>query len=156
MKVKKILKSASQTKRFAADLVKKILKKKHYKHAAVLGLVGELGAGKTTFIQGFARGLGIKGYIPSPTFLIFRKYKIPTSRFMIHNLRFLYHVDLYRVQKIKELKNLGFQSILHSPFNIVFIEWADKIRKVLPKDTIWIKFEHGQKINERIIRVFTL
>lgn len=146
--MRKILKSASQTKKFAADLAKKILKeKKRHKHALVLGLVGELGAGKTTFIQGFAQALGIKRHITSPTFLIFRAYLLNTKNYTL-----LYHIDCYRIKKLKELLSLGFKSILHSPFNIVLIEWADKIKKILPKDTLWINFVYGKKINERIIK----
>jgi tRNA threonylcarbamoyladenosine biosynthesis protein TsaE len=146
-----ILKNAAETKKLAGVIAKKMLRAKHFKHAAVLGLVGELGAGKTTFIQGFAKELGIKRRITSPTFLIFRKYKIPASRFMIHDSRFLYHVDCYRIQKPKELFTLGFKKILADPKNIVLIEWADRIKKTLPKDTIWISFKYGKKITERIV-----
>ncbi|MBI2025003.1 MAG: tRNA (adenosine(37)-N6)-threonylcarbamoyltransferase complex ATPase subunit type 1 TsaE [Candidatus Harrisonbacteria bacterium] len=135
-----ISKSAQETKKIAAKLAKKILKEKpHQKHARVIALTGELGAGKTTFVQGFAKALGIKSRMVSPTFLIFRKYKN------------FYHVDVYRIHSTKELDVLNFKSILNSSENILLIEWAEKIRKILPKDAIWVNFRHGRKENERFI-----
>lgn len=85
-----------------------------------------MGAGKTTFIQGLARGLGIKGRINSPTFIIMRNYG------------HFYHVDLYRLENnIKsELDNLGLLDIINEGKSIVVIEWPDKIKEFLPKNTI--------------------
>jgi len=149
--MEKTLRSAPETKKLAERIAKKILKEKHYKHAAVFGLVGELGAGKTTFIQGFARALGIRRRLVSPTFLIFRNYQLTINPGRAGNYRRLYHVDCYRIHKPKELFAIGFKEILNDPKNIVLIEWAGRIKKILPKDTIWINFEYGKKINERII-----
>jgi tRNA threonylcarbamoyladenosine biosynthesis protein TsaE len=140
--------SSQQTKKIAAELAKKILKKRARKNALILALQGELGAGKTTFIQGFSRGLGIKKKITSPTFVLFKKFKIQNSKFKI-----VYHIDCYRIKKADELLKLGLKEILNVPQNIVLIEWAEKIRKTLPKNTIWLKFEHGQKENQRIIHI---
>jgi len=154
--MEKTLKRAAETKKLAAIIAKKTLRAKHYKHAAVLGLVGELGAGKTTFVQGFARALGIRKRLPSPTFLIFRVYTLnPSAKggssYGGKRYTLLYHVDCYRIHDPKELLKLGFKEILANPKNIVLIEWADRIKKILPKDTVLINFEYGQKINERII-----
>lgn len=156
--MKIISRSGSQTKKIAAELAHKILNAKpHTLNACVVALSGDLGAGKTTFAQGFANGLGIKHRIVSPTFLIFRRYSITASpkgsRGNIAHRKHLYHIDLYRIHSSKELSSLGFKSILYSPSNIVLIEWADKIKKILPKNTIWLKFEHGKKENERIIEI---
>ncbi|KKU77341.1 MAG: tRNA (adenosine(37)-N6)-threonylcarbamoyltransferase complex ATPase subunit type 1 TsaE [Candidatus Harrisonbacteria bacterium RIFOXYA1_FULL_48_8] len=142
-----------QTRELAAGLVKKILASPpHRKHARVLALVGDLGAGKTTFVQGFAKALGIKNRMVSPTFLIFRKYgtsiRQPADNFQF---RYFYHVDVYRIQKSSELNALGFKKILSDPQNIVLIEWADKIKRILPKDTIWVRLEHGRHEKERRI-----
>ena len=143
-----ISKSAKETQKIAAKLAQKVLKSKpHKKHARVIALVGDLGAGKTTFVQGFAKALGIKQRMVSPTFLIFRNYKIAKN-----NFQFLYHVDAYRINSVKELTALGFKKILSESKNIVLIEWAEKIKKVLPKGTIWISFGHGERENERTIR----
>ena len=147
-------KKAEQTKKLAAKLAKEILKTgPHQKHARVIGLVGDLGAGKTTFTQGFAKALGIKRRMTSPTFLIFRNYPISLSlrASAKQSYKNFYHMDAYRIHKISELKTIHFNKVLTNPKNIVLIEWADRIKKALPKDTIWIRFEHGKDEKERKI-----
>jgi len=104
-----------------------------------IALIGELGAGKTTFAQGLAQGLGIEGRIVSPTFILMRTYGN------------LYHIDLYRLEKDidEEVKNLGLTDIWGKKENIVVVEWAEKITEMLPENTIWINFEildNGRKI----------
>lgn len=108
----------------------------------VLGLVGNLGTGKTNFVKGFFKGLGARKKITSPTFVILRKI-------LIKNKRNAYHIDAYRMDK-RDILSLGFKDIFKTP-NIVVIEWADKIKNTLPKGTIWIKFEHSLKENERYL-----
>jgi len=117
------------------EILKEILENKK---AIVIGLEGDLGSGKTTFVQGIAKGLGIKGKITSPTFVIMRKYD------------FLYHIDCYRI-KSKDLLELDFKEIIKQSGNIVVIEWAERIKKVLPKDVIWMKFEYLDKDKRKII-----
>lgn len=144
--MKILSKSAAQTKRVAARLAKKLLQVTDYGlYASVVALTGDLGSGKTTFAQGFAKTLGIKPRVVSPTFLIFRRYKISK------NFQDFYHVDLYRINNIKQLDILKFKEILKNPQNIVLIEWAERIKKFLPKNTIWVEFNHGRKENERLI-----
>ncbi|MEK7640616.1 MAG: tRNA (adenosine(37)-N6)-threonylcarbamoyltransferase complex ATPase subunit type 1 TsaE [Patescibacteria group bacterium] len=140
--------SAAAMQKFAAALTKKVFKQKPGHHARVVGLVGDLGAGKTTFVQGFAKALGIKRHVPSPTFLIFRSYKLATL-----NFKLLYHADAYRLNSSKELDVLDFKDILKDPHNIVIIEWADKVKNILPKDTIWLNFTHGQGVETRHISI---
>ncbi|MBI4058874.1 tRNA (adenosine(37)-N6)-threonylcarbamoyltransferase complex ATPase subunit type 1 TsaE [Candidatus Microgenomates bacterium] len=116
----------------------------------ILALVGPLGAGKTTFVQGLAEGLGIKNRITSPTFIIMRKYKIKLKsqnsnvKTTTKNLKLMnfYHVDLYRLEQNleQEIKNLGLDEIWGKRENIMAIEWADKISRFLPDNTQWIKF----------------
>lgn len=100
----------------------------------ILSLKGELGAGKTTFIQGLALGLGIKKKILSPTFIIMNKFKVKPNQYF-------YHFDCYRIEDIKELKDLEFKEIISNPSNIVVIEWGEKIKKALPKNVMEIKFK---------------
>ena len=139
--------SARKTQKIAQKLAQKIIKSKfRQKNALIIGLQGELGSGKTTFIQGFAKEFGVKRHITSPTFLIIRSYKLKAISYKL-----LYHIDTYRIEKIKELNNLDFKKIIADPTNVVLIEWAEKIKRSLPKNTLWIKFEHGQKENERTI-----
>ena len=106
------------------------------KQAFVLGLIGDLGGGKTTFLKGFAKGLGIKEKILSPTFVIFKKFKVKSLNFKV-----FYHIDCYRISKPKEILNLGFKEIILDPKNIVAIEWADRIKKILPRGTLILKFD---------------
>jgi len=110
------------------------------KQALVVGLEGDLGSGKTLFVQAMARELQIKEEITSPTFVILKRYKIETkqkSRF-----KYLYHIDCYRINKSEDLMGLGFKEILNNPHNIIAIEWAEKVKKILPKNTLWLKFRH--------------
>ena len=130
--------SPRQTKKLGELLAKEILKTKPRKKALTLGLEGDLGGGKTTFLQGFARGLGIKEKILSPTFIIMKRF----ANF--------YHIDCYRIQKPKDILDLGFQEIINNPRNIVAIEWADKIKPLLPKNKILIKFKQINKNSRKI------
>lgn len=135
-----LTKSAKETKKLAENLAKEILKMPRSKAAVVLALAGNLGAGKTTFLQGFAKGLGIKEKINSPTFVIMKRFKI------------FYHFDCYRIEKPKDILDLGFKEIIGNPKNIVAIEWADRIKPLLPKGRIMIHFELVGK-NQRKIRI---
>jgi len=118
-----------------------------------LALTGDLGSGKTTFIQGFCKGIGIKKRVVSPTFLIIKRFKIPACPAGRQDLRFrsIYHIDCYRIQKPREISKLDFKEIIDNPQNIVLIEWAEKIKKLLPRKIIWVRFEYGRKISERNI-----
>jgi len=126
-----------QTQKTAQILAQELGKEKRQKQAFILGLVGELGAGKTSFIQGFARGLKIKNKVLSPTFLLLKTFSIPGQK----NFKWLYHIDCYRFKKSKELLDLGFKEILGNPDNIIIIEWADKIKKIMPRRAVWINFK---------------
>jgi len=130
-----------QTKDLGKLLARTIFRerKTNNKKALVLALSGELGGGKTTFVQGFMTGAGIKKKITSPTFVLLKNYKL------------IYHIDCYRLKKAKELLDLGLREILINPKNIVLIEWPEIVKKYLPKSAIWIKFKYGKKENERII-----
>lgn len=122
--------SPRQTQKLGEKIARGLFKEtKSGSGAKVLGLAGGLGGGKTTFLQGFARGLGIKEKILSPTFIIIRRIKN------------FHHVDCYRVKESKELLDLGFKEIISDPGNIVAVEWADRIKKIMPKETIWLGFE---------------
>ena len=106
------------------------------RYAQVVALKGELGAGKTTFVQGVAKGLGIKEKILSPTFVIIKFYKLKTI-----NYKLLYHIDCYRIKDEQDLLALGWDKIVSDPQNLVLIEWPERVRKILPKDTISISFK---------------
>lgn len=106
----------------------------HKGNARIICLYGELGSGKTTFAQGFAKGLGITTRLLSPTFIIVRRYQIHG------NSGFLYHLDLYRMESEKDLSGLGLQEILADSNSVVLVEWAEKLGSLLPKKRIDVRF----------------
>jgi tRNA threonylcarbamoyl adenosine modification protein YjeE len=134
--------SPTKTKELGKNIAKNVLKKKKGQRAVVFGLEGDLGGGKTTFLQGFALGLSIKDKILSPTFVIMKKYEILKSK----EYKNFYHLDCYRASDAKEIFSLGIKEIISNPENIVAVEWAKNIKTVLPEDLIWVKFKFvGQK-----------
>ncbi|MCU0641255.1 MAG: tRNA (adenosine(37)-N6)-threonylcarbamoyltransferase complex ATPase subunit type 1 TsaE [Candidatus Margulisbacteria bacterium] len=108
----------------------------------VVALTGELGAGKTTLIQGIARGLGVKDHVTSPTFIIINEYqgRLP-----------LYHIDLYRLDDVKLIEELGIDEYF-AKGGICVIEWAEKLAGLLPAGAATITIE-SQGENERTICV---
>jgi tRNA threonylcarbamoyladenosine biosynthesis protein TsaE len=99
-----------------------------------VALYGDLGSGKTTFIQGLAKGLGITRRIISPTFIIARHYVINNGSF--------YHVDLYRTESKHDLLGVGLDQIIEDKTNIVALEWAEKMREMLPEKRMDIRFQY--------------
>ena len=134
--------SPEETQKIAADLAHKIIK---IKKGAIIALEGELGAGKTVFVKGFAKALGIKSKIKSPTFVLMKKYQVSED---IN----LYHLDCYRVKDEKDLKIPEMKEIMTMSHNIVLIEWAERIRKILPKKFISVHIDHVSE-NERKISI---
>lgn len=105
----------------------------------VFGLSGDLGAGKTTFVQMVGNILKVEEQITSPTFVIMKKYKINLGQFPFQNL---IHVDAYRLESFKELITLGFQSVMDDRSNLILIEWPEKVIEILPSQTPIISFSH--------------
>jgi tRNA threonylcarbamoyladenosine biosynthesis protein TsaE len=138
--------SLRETKKLAEQFVKKALKMRTSK-AIVFALEGELGAGKTAFSQGFAHALGIKRKIKSPTFALMKSYALEVGEF-----KQLYHIDCYRLKDYKDLILLGAKEIFTQNGNIILIEWADRIKKIIPKNAIWLHFDHID-LNKRKIRI---
>ncbi len=118
--------SLPQVEKLASELGKQFLKT-----SGVIGLTGNLGAGKTTFAKAFAKSLGIKS-LKSPTFIVSQRYNLRE--------RFLYHLDFYRLDDKKQLLPLGLTELLNKP-NIVLIEWVDKFPHIARKCGILINLE---------------
>ena len=150
-----ITKNAKETGRLAGILAKELEKKGSTffsiqgrtlkRKAVIIGLEGELGAGKTTFIKGFARALGVKEKVLSPTFVLIKSYKLKTI-----NYKLLFHIDAYRLKDHRDLLSLGIEEILAHSENIVLIEWSDRVEKILPKKYIKIHFDHISEKERRI------
>lgn len=136
------MKSLEDTKRFAEEIVSKSERR-------IFALVGELGSGKTTFAQFLLRALGVTEKITSPTFLIIKSYQLKAKSYQL-----AYHIDCYQLHNEQELLALGFADIISNHKAIVVIEWADKIKSLLPpQQTQWLFFSHGADEHERIVRM---
>lgn len=104
--------------------------------AVVVGLSGDLGAGKTAFSQFIASNLGVQDVVISPTFVIQKNYQTTDSFF-----KEFIHIDAYRIEHPNEMKILRFDSILQMNNTLIFIEWPEKITDILPKDIIMLSIE---------------
>jgi len=133
-----VTKNFEETQQLAWQLLGQMVKMSH-SGALVLALRGDLGAGKTTFIQGLGGALGIKEKILSPTFVIMKHFGVPSGK----QFSDFYHFDCYRLESEKDLAELGFEDILKDKNNLIVIEWAERIKKSLPPDAVWLEFEHG-------------
>jgi len=105
-------------------------------------LTGDLGAGKTTFVKGLARGLGVKETVTSPTFTIVQQYdgRVPVA-----------HVDVYRLERIQELYDFGFEELLEH--HVVVVEWGEAIARVLPADRVHVRLAMTDADGERSIGI---
>ena len=132
--------SELETKNFASKISKKI------KKGSVVALNGDMGSGKTTFSQGFAKGLGVEQHVGSPTFKLVSEYSGSTMK--------LYHVDCYRLDSSEEFLNLGGENLLLPHDGITLIEWANLIEELLPLDSIEIKFfRFKDNKTKRLLRI---
>lgn len=142
--------SLEQTQDLAAAFAEKISKdRKNKNRALVLLLSGDLGSGKTSFVQGALRYFGIRR-ATSPTFILMKHYRIPRMK---NNIKDIYHIDAYRLQSFTDLKALGFGKILESGESLIFIEWPERLRTKALKGFPKIKFSFGEKENERLIKL---
>ena len=117
----------------------------------VIALIGQLGSGKTVLIKGIAQGLGIKKTITSPTFVLMKIYKIKPLTTHHSPLKYLAHIDAYRLNKGQELLDIGIEEWMGKSDTVTVIEWADRVRDIFPKKKIIIRLKLGREKNERII-----
>lgn len=142
-----ITKNDVETKKLGESLASEILHAgSKDKKSFVISLEGDLGAGKTTFTQGFAKGLGIKDRIKSPTFVILKIYKIPKK----NRFKKLIHVDAYRLGS-KDFKAFGWKEFVNDSQNLILVEWGNKIKDILPAASLIISFGHIGHKNKRLI-----
>src|SRR3989344_2750651 len=140
-----ITRSVKQTQNLAA----KILSLTAADQVNVVSVEGEMGAGKTTLIQGMGRELGITRNLPSPTFILVRSYELNPAPW-----KNLYHVDLYRLKTAGEMRSMDFAELLQDPKNLIVVEWADRAEAVLPRKrvevTIKIKSETSRELEFKL------
>lgn len=114
---------------------------------SVVGLTGPLGAGKTVFVKGLALALGVKTVVNSPTFVVMNVYDVGRRQ-----VRYLVHVDCYRLSDPGEAAEIGLTDYLGRPDSIVVVEWAEKIVALLPRTAIGVDLQ-PKKNGHREIRV---
>jgi tRNA threonylcarbamoyladenosine biosynthesis protein TsaE len=134
-----ITKSLDETKELATKIAKEV------SVGNVIALIGDLGTGKTAFSQGFAKAMGIKETVGSPTFKLISEYA---------GIKYLlYHIDCYRLKNAQQYINIGGEEYLVPDKGVTLIEWADIIEEILPKDAIRIKFKRifGKSNHREII-----
>ena len=157
--------SPEETKALAADLATRIIKKgPAARGATVVALYGRLGAGKTTFVQGFYKGLGIKKVPASPTFILMRRTRIVRhsssqrakaglrTRATAGKARFknIFHIDAYRLRSGTD-DHLGLRELFADPANLFLVEWPEHLASFLPRSVLRIRFSHGKTSEERRI-----
>lgn len=132
-----ISKSEKDTLKLAREFATKL------KGGEVLALVGELGAGKTVFIKGLAKGLGVKNIITSPTFVLMKVYTAQKHKNTKaqKQIKELIHIDAYRLSGGQAFEDIGALEYFGDENCIVAIEWADRVKDILPKSAIKIKFK---------------
>lgn len=111
----------------------------HQGKTPVLALEGNLGAGKTTFMQKFAKELHIEDTVTSPTYVIMKRYEVQDDTIEI--FKTLIHLDVYRIESIDEMRVLRFGELLQEQGAVVCIEWADKIKELLPEHTLYMEIQ---------------
>ena len=114
------------------------------KAGAVIAFTGDLGAGKTAFTRGLARGLGVGGRVTSPTFTIVNEYeggRLP-----------LFHFDMYRLGSSDELFDIGWEDYLNRG-GVCAVEWSENVSDALEEDAISVEICRGESDNQRIITI---
>jgi tRNA threonylcarbamoyladenosine biosynthesis protein TsaE len=113
--------------------------------ATLVGLHGELGSGKTTFVQLVGKKLGVKESITSPTFVIMKSYSLTAKRYTL-----LVHIDAYRLDSGKDLLALGWQEIMADPKNLILLEWPERVSDILPKNYPCLDFQFMDDTTRKI------
>lgn len=129
--------SEQQTEQVGANLAKQLA------GGAVVALLGSMGMGKTAFVRGLARGLGVRGDVMSPTFALVNVYEGEPN---------LCHFDMYRVTTFDELYSTGFFDYMNDQ-NILVIEWSENILSALPPQTLYVRLAPADGENARVITI---
>lgn len=112
--------------------------------ATTVTLSGDLGAGKTAFVKGVAKALGVLEHVTSPTFVIMKIYPLPLLPSKSgKGFERLIHIDAYRLKGEHHLKVLGWEDLIEYPKNLIFIEWPEQAPNAIPKSAIRIEFRYG-------------
>jgi tRNA threonylcarbamoyladenosine biosynthesis protein TsaE len=128
--------------------------------ATILALTGELGAGKTTFVQALAKELGVQDTVQSPTYVLMKSYPISqgdtlrTGLSKVSPYKKLVHIDAYRLENAEEFAALKPETFLNDPRNLVCIEWPERVEGALPAPDVVLRFSaDGAADTERYISI---
>lgn len=143
--MKHIAKNLEETQMIAKDFVRRYLSTPEENKAVIVGLYGELGSGKTSFVQGIAKEFGVSDIVVSPTFVIEKIYELKNINSTSVSNRFIFehliHIDAYRIERSEELLHLGWKEIISNPKNLILIEWPECVADIMPSHLI-VKFTH--------------
>ncbi len=139
-----ISKSVKETEKIAKNFLAEI-KNAEKKMATTVGFFGDLGSGKTTFIQALGKYLKVKEVMTSPTFVIEKIYLLDNNKF-----NKLIHIDAYRLESGRELSSLGFDNLITDPKNLILIEWPERVADIMPADLIKINLKFISEFEREI------
>jgi tRNA threonylcarbamoyladenosine biosynthesis protein TsaE len=147
-----LVSNETETRNVAQKILKNIISE-NSSGPVFVGLVGELGAGKTTFMKGVAEFFGVTQHVSSPTFVIQKIYEIGEDNRQKenHNFKKIIHMDLYRLEDEKSLPAIKWEEYKNDKSNILFVEWPNQIWKDFPEEMIEIKIEHEGGDKRKII-----
>jgi tRNA threonylcarbamoyladenosine biosynthesis protein TsaE len=135
--------------RLAQSVLADISLRRHAGRACVIALAGNLGAGKTTFVQALAREMGVTDVVQSPTYVLMKSYPVAYQGFEL-----LVHIDAYRLESPEQFAALGPQTFLQNEKALVLIEWPERLEGVLPKPDMTIWFSADDMMGkERVIEI---
>lgn len=147
----KTVKSLEELHAVAEEFLREIASVPVRKGVMIIGLSGDLGAGKTAFVKCIADILGIKETITSPTFILEKIYIIPRGSLLGSHFLKLIHIDAYRLHSGDEMRALDWEALIADASNIIFIEWPEQVAEAMPEDMIKISFayidEKTRKVN---------
>lgn len=136
------VKNLEELRAVADSVLRSLVERPQGSTATVVGLSGDLGAGKTAFTKCVASILGISEVVTSPTFILEKGYTIPRGSLLGERFTKLIHIDAYRLENEKEMRALEWDSLLLDEHNLIFIEWPEHVKGVLPKDIIMVSFQY--------------
>lgn len=141
--VKKEVKNLLELRAVAEAFLGKIAGSPQKGTATVVGLSGDLGAGKTAFTKCIASILGITEVVTSPTFILEKVYIIPRGSVLGERFLKLIHIDAYRLESGKEMRALDWDALLLDEHNLILIEWPEKVKDAMPRDIVNLSFEYA-------------
>jgi tRNA threonylcarbamoyladenosine biosynthesis protein TsaE len=135
---------------FVREVLKSLDSARDKSRATLVALRGDLGAGKTTFVQALAKELGIEETVQSPTYVLMKRFDISNHP----RFKRLIHIDLYRLERPEEFGALKPEEFLHDPHNLICIEWPERAEALLPTPDLMLTFSsEGAGAGERFIEI---